>query len=180
MKRVKVSVVLGLLLCTTILLTGCLPNIEINVKGSKVFGTFPDYPHVFTLSKTEMDVEFVDQTTRIFNPETGDPFLYMIDRTNFYIISGIQDNLKKVLASEGRIQFGFFTEEPRYAEAEAIDFVLLPIDEIIKITKSEHIILEFVDASNGVKIAEHEIDLTAPSDSSTNLKNPKLALLTMD
>lgn len=161
MKKLKVSVVLGLLVCTTILLAGCLPNIEINVKDYKVFGTYPEYPHVFTLSETEMDVEFVDQTTRIFNPETGDPFLYMADGTNFYLMSGIQDNLKKVLASEGRIQFGFFPDEPRYAEEEAVDFVLLPIDEIIKITKSEHIILEFVDASKGVKIAEHEIDLTA-------------------
>lgn len=160
MKKIKRFMVLGLLLSTVMILTGCLPNIETNIKDYKVFGTTPDYPHVFTLSKTGMEVEFVDQTTRIINPETGDPFLYMIDRTNLYFMSGIQENLKKVLASEGRIQFGFFPDEPRYAEGPAVDFIILPIDSIIEITKSEKIILEFVDATNRVKIAEYEIDLT--------------------
>lgn len=153
--------VIGLLLSAIMILPGCLPNIEINVEDYKVFGTTPDYPHVFTLSKAEMEVEFLGQTTRIINPETGDPFLYMIDRTNLYFMTGIQENLKKILATEGRIQFGFFTDEPRYAEEAAVDFVILPIDSIIEITKSENIILEFVDATNRVKIAEHEIDLTA-------------------
>jgi hypothetical protein len=147
------------ILTTVVLLTGCLPNIESNIDETQLFQTTPDYPHVFTNTNVEMNVEFKENTTRITNPATGDPFLYMTDSTNFYFIAGNRENLRKVLASEGRIQFGFFTDEPRYAENPSVDFVLLPIESIIEATGSEKIYLEFIDVAKGKKISKYEIDL---------------------
>jgi hypothetical protein len=147
------------ILTTSILLTGCLPNIESDIDDTKLFQTTPDYPHVFTKANVEMTVEFEEYTTRITNPATGDPFLYMTDSTNFYLITGNRENLRKVLSSEGKIQFGFYPDEPRYSENPNVDFILLPIESIIEATGSEKITLEFIDASKGEQIAEHEIDL---------------------
>jgi hypothetical protein len=155
----KKCFLVGLILTAAVLLAGCLPNIESNIDGTKLFQTTPDYPHVFTKANVEMNVEFEEHTTRITHPETGDPFLYMTDSTNFYLITGNRENLRKVLASEGRIQFGFYPEEPRYAENASIDFILLPIENIIKATGSEKIYLEFIDASNSQQMAEYEIIL---------------------
>jgi hypothetical protein len=155
----KWFVLVGFILTTTVLLTGCLPNIESNIDGTQLFQTTPDYPHVFTNTNVKMNVEFEENTTRITNPATGDPFLYMTDSTNFYLITGNRENLRKVLSSEGRIQFGFYPDEPRYAENPSIDFILLPIDAVIKATGSKKIYLEFIDASKGEQMAEYEIDL---------------------
>jgi hypothetical protein len=146
------------ILTSSVLLTGCLPNIESDIDGTKLFQTTPDYPHVFTKANVEMNVEFEEHTTRITNPATGDPFIYMTDSTNFYLITGNKENLRKILSSEGRIQFGFYPDEPRYSENPNVDFILLPIENIIEATGSERIYLEFIDASKGQKMSEYEID----------------------
>lgn len=159
MMQKKELALIGFILTTIVLLTGCLPNIESNIDGTKLFQTTPDYPHVFTKSNVEIDVDFQGNTTRITNPETGDPFLYMMDHTNFYLITGNRENLRKVLASEGRIQFGFYPNEPRHAENASIDFILLPIENMIEATSSKKIYLEFIDTSKSQQMAEYEIIL---------------------
>ncbi|WP_202080987.1 hypothetical protein [Caldalkalibacillus salinus] len=152
---------LVLVMVTSVLsLTGCVLNVETNVDGAEFFQTTPDYPHIFTNNNVDMKVEFIDGSTRIINPETGDPFLYLLDSKNLYFMSGIKDNMKKILASEGLVQIGFYTADPRVAENESVDLIVLPLDKMIDKTGHTKVTFEFIDMSEGEQLNKIKVDLT--------------------
>lgn len=156
--KIKYLKLIPLVLITILLLSGCFQNIETNISGTEMYVRHPEMAE--GIQDIDFDVYFEDFTTQIINPETGDPFVYTLDDEFMYFASGIQDNLSKVLAEEGVIYFGFLRDEPRQSENPNIDYLIIPIEEIINETGDTVIRLEFVDLRQREKMTEHELDLT--------------------
>lgn len=143
-----------------LLLAGCTPSIESNINGVHVTRTTPDYPHIFTKKDIEMDVKYENYTTRLVNPETEEHFLYLLDEEYMYFLIGNRENLNKILAAEGKVQFGFLLEEPRQAENPSVDLIKIPLDDLVEETKTTDITFEFIDMSQSKYIKKFNIDVT--------------------